>query len=235
MYVERRARAGAAAALWSTPGSGSGIRVLPDGCMDVVWSGGALLAVGPDTRARLATEGGGARVFGIRFDPGTGPAALGVPAAELRDLQVPLDDLWSARAARELAERLAAAADPAAVLDRAFAGADGRIPAADPVVSAVLAGVRAAGGTSVAAVADEVGLSERQVRRRCEAAFGYGMKTLERILRMGRALDGVRAGLPLAEVAAAVGYADQPHLNREVKALAGTVPTAFAPQPALVG
>ncbi len=38
---------------------------------------------------------------------------------------------------------------------------------------------------------------------------------------MNRALDSARAGRPYAEVAAETGYADQAHLAREVKALAG--------------
>jgi AraC-like DNA-binding protein len=52
-------------------------------------------------------------------------------------------------------------------------------------------------------------------------AFGYGAKTLARILRMSRALDLARQGVPPAVVAADTGYADQSHLSREVRALAG--------------
>jgi AraC-like DNA-binding protein len=36
-----------------------------------------------------------------------------------------------------------------------------------------------------------------------------------------RALHLARSGTPLATVAAVSGYADQPHLSREVRALAG--------------
>ena len=71
------------------------------------------------------------------------------------------------------------------------------------------------------AVAAETGLGERQLRRRCEAAFGYGPKTLARVLRLQRALALARAGTPFAAVAADAGYADQPHLSREVRALTG--------------
>jgi AraC-like DNA-binding protein len=53
------------------------------------------------------------------------------------------------------------------------------------------------------------------------AAFGYGPKTLARVLRMRRALRLARGGVSLAEVAARCGYADQAHLAREVKDLAG--------------
>ena len=44
---------------------------------------------------------------------------------------------------------------------------------------------------------------------------------------MGRALDLARSGRTLVEVAAAVGYADQAHLTRDVRALTGVSPSAL--------
>ncbi|NGO71435.1 helix-turn-helix transcriptional regulator, partial [Streptomyces boncukensis] len=77
-------------------------------------------------------------------------------------------------------------------------------------------------GCSVREVAREVGLSERQLHRRCLHAFGYGAKTLDRVLRMRRALALAEGGTPLSETAVRAGYADQAHLAREVRSLAGT-------------
>ena len=74
-------------------------------------------------------------------------------------------------------------------------------------------------GDDVTAIAAAVGLSTRQLHRRCRDAFGYGAKTLSRILRMTRALDMARAGTTFAAAAAQAGYADQAHLSREVKDL----------------
>nr|WP_230416296.1 helix-turn-helix domain-containing protein [Micromonospora tarapacensis] len=59
--------------------------------------------------------------------------------------------------------------------------------------------------------------------------FGYGPKTLARILRMRRALALARTGVPLAEVAARTGYADQAHLTRDTRALTGLPPTSLLP------
>ncbi len=42
-----------------------------------------------------------------------------------------------------------------------------------------------ASGPAVPAMADAIGLSERQLHRRCLSAFGYGPSTLRRILRRG--------------------------------------------------
>ncbi|MBO0829033.1 MAG: helix-turn-helix domain-containing protein, partial [Streptosporangiales bacterium] len=59
------------------------------------------------------------------------------------------------------------------------------------------------------------------LHRRSLTVFGYGPKTLTRILRMTRAVDLARTGTPFATVAAATGYADQAHLARDVRSLTG--------------
>ena len=109
---------------------------------------------------------------------------------------------------------MAAAPDPGMTLARLV---DAGRP--DPWVAATVDGLRR--GRPVAAVAAELSLSERQLHRRSIDAFGYGPKTLARILRLDRALTLVRAGTAAAEAAATAGYADQPHMAREVRALSG--------------
>ncbi len=227
MYRERASRVPDAVLWWSTsPGSAAGERrVLPDGCMDVIWADGALLVAGPDTAAHVVTDRPGARYVGLRFGPGTGPMVFGVPAHELRDQRVPLADLWPGAEARRLAERAGEAADVlarlGAVLEeeaaRRLGTAPRRVDAA--LVGAVVEGVRA--GLPVARIAADAGVGERRLHRRCLDAFGYGPRTLGRILRMNRAVDLARGGTPPAVVAAVTGYADQAHLSREVRSLTG--------------
>lgn len=206
-------------------------RILPDGCMDIVWLGDRLVAAGPDTTAHLVSDTPGGVYAGLRFAPGRGSAVLGVPAAELRDTRVPLDRLWPEPLVRRITEQVAAAADPARALEASVAGLPLRGDSVDPVAAEVLARLRteapASPGRRVREMAAAVGLSERQLRRRCLAAFGYGPKTLDRVLRLNRALDLARAGTPLAETAARTGYADQAHLTREVRALTGMTPGAL--------
>ncbi len=224
MYSEWRL-AGGGGTVWVRQDGGGRYRVVPDGCMDVIWHDGALLVAGPDTVAHVSEDPAGSSYVGVRFDPGVGPLVLGAPACEVRDRRVPLDALWPAAPAGRLARR--ADADPAAVLAAwavrrlGSAGSAGALPGA---VAAALGR-----GRPVAEVAARAGLGERQLRRRCEAAFGYGPKTLARVLRFQRALALARAGTGFAEAAVLAGYADQPHLAREVKALSGV------PLSALVG
>ncbi|EIV96021.1 helix-turn-helix domain-containing protein [Frankia sp. QA3] len=201
-------------------------RILPDGCIDIIWSSdGRLIVAGPDTVAKLACWAPGVRHLGLRFAPGRGPARLGVPAAELRDRRPELADLWGAGPARRLAERLADAGDPALVLEASVAARPHHPGLGDPLVPAIIAGIRA--GSPVADVARGAALSERQLLRRCRQTFGYGPKTLARILRLQEALRSARTGRRLAAVAADAGYADQAHLAREVRALTGVALTSL--------
>ncbi|MER7464177.1 helix-turn-helix domain-containing protein [Streptomyces sp. NPDC097981] len=221
------------AVVWRHDGAPGG-PVLPDGCMDLLWIGGRLLVAGPDTGPHSAGEVPGGVFAGLRFAPGTAPALLGVPAHELRDRRVELADLWPGPQVRGLAERMAAYEDPGAGLERLARARAARSAPSDPLAARVAAGLRA--GESVAAVAAAVGLGARQLHRRSLDAFGYGPRTLGRVLRLQRALALARRGLAQAEVAYRAGYADQAHFAREVRALAGTTPgayaAAYAPSPA---
>ncbi|MFE6281594.1 helix-turn-helix domain-containing protein [Streptomyces sp. NPDC057877] len=218
MYAERRSRLPGAVVWTNTPSASGTGRVLPDGCMDLLWHEGTLLVAGPDTRAHL-TGGGPTRWTGVRFHPGTAPAYLGVPAHALRDQRVPLTDLWSRARVGRLAARVDAAADQATALEEVALRVAAEAPPADPVIPRIVASL--AEDRPVAATADELGLSTRQLHRRSLAAFGYGPKTLARILRLHRALSLARAGTPFAETATRAGYADQAHLSRDVRELTG--------------
>jgi transcriptional regulator GlxA family with amidase domain len=84
----------------------------------------------------------------------------------------------------------------------------------------------------VAALARDLGLSERQLHRRCTAAVGYGPKTLDRVMRFRRflALAARQPQIGLADLAAAAGYADQAHLTRECGRLGGVAPSLLVPR-----
>jgi hypothetical protein len=225
--------AGAVACVWSTPGGAAGPdldRVLPDGCIDVVVvAGGEPFVAGPDTTWTPADPAAGA-VAGVRFAPGRAPAVIGVPASELRDRQASLGDLWGPSAVAALVDAVGAAGDDRFAWERALEtavatavadpDADSRV---DPLVDGV---VRTVGTRPVAGLAEHLGVGERRLRRRSVAAFGYGPKTLERILRFRRFL--ALADLPrpggLAALAVEAGYADQAHLTRECVRLSGLTP-----------
>ena len=213
MYSERAAALPQVVAWRSlAPPGGGSTRILPDGCLDLIWSDGSVFVAGPDTVGEVSWAPAGSRCAALRFAAGTGPGVLGVPADELLDRQVPLEDLWPAAEVRRLAE----ASDPMAALE---AVAMRRFQEPERAMVAVAEGARA--GRPVSAIADSCGLSPRHLHRLCKTAFGYGPKTLSRIMRLQRAVGLARRGVPFAEVSFVAGYADQAHLSREVKALAG--------------
>lgn len=231
MYQEQPSRlAGVVRWQRTVPLDGAPARVLPDGCTDLIASAGDLLVAGPDTTAHLAAAPAGTRYVGLRFPPGLGPAIFGVGASELRDQRVPLAALWPEASVRRLVEQLDAGGDVAATLETwargRLRGGGERTPTRR-LSTAVVERLRT--GEPVARTASALGLGERRLHRHCLVAFGYGPKTLARVLRMNDALALARRGVPFATVAANAGYADQAHLAREVRALAGV------PLRALVG
>ncbi|GGS48557.1 helix-turn-helix domain-containing protein [Actinokineospora fastidiosa] len=222
-YRELRVDVPGVACLWSVDVDGPGGRVVPDGCTDLMWHAAAdrLFVAGPDTTAHTTTLPPG-RLVGVRYLPGA--AGFGVPADALRDGRPDLADVWTRQAAEALTERLRGATAEEAQRILLLAA-----PAApDPLA----ARVRLLAETGrVRDIADAVGYGERQLRRRCLAAFGYGPKTLHRVLRFQRALRLARAGLRFTDVAARAGYADQAHLARDVRDLAQAPLTALVHAP----
>jgi AraC-like DNA-binding protein len=214
------------AALWTRTAVGGDYRILPDGCMDLLITDDNLIVAGPDSHAWTGNAADrGTRYVGLRFAPGDAPDFLGVPARELLNDRVPLADLWSPARSRRLLDRVRSAPDQARALDEAVASLAEEPP--DRLIRQVLRSIRAGvlrGGAGVWGLAGSVGLSERQLHRRCLTAFGYGPKMLDRVLRMNVALDQARTGLALADVAIQTGYADQAHFTRDVKALTGLPP-----------
>jgi AraC-like DNA-binding protein len=204
--------------LWQRTTQGR-TRILPDGCLDLVWDGREVFVAGPDTAARWHDCAPGSGYVALRFHFGIGPAVLRVPADELRDRSVRLDELLPPRLAGHLAEQMPD--HPVEVLTgwlmRSVAD-----QAVDPLGRRVHA--MATASIPVAHMADRLGMSVRQLHRRCVPIFGYGPRRLARILRLRRALDIAWAGVPLAEVAARCGYADQAHLCRDALALGGGTP-----------
>lgn len=208
------------------PATATSVRVLPDAAIDVVVGGGRIRVAGPDTAAVVERFPAGGSVVGFQVRPGAAAALLGVPASALRDERVDLEDLWGP-AARALADAVDDDAGPAAVagaVERHLAERAATAPDGDPLAEPLLD--RLAGGGPTGELADELGLGERQLRRRSGAAFGYGPKVLSRVLRFSAAVERLRAapGVPLADLAVEAGYADQAHLTHETRDLSGLTP-----------
>jgi len=206
--------------------------VFPDGRMDVVALGDEVLVAGPASRSTTLPLVPGTLTVGVRFRAGAAPALIGTSAADLRDRDVAPGDVWG-RPGAEMADRVVEASgweERLGVMVDHLTGRLGRSRELDPV-GVGIAGVLAEGpGRPLPQLAEDVGLSERQLRRRVEDAVGYPPRVLARILRFQRFLRAARAaglGRDLARLAAEAGYADQAHLTRESRRLGGLPPAAL--------
>ena len=211
------------------------VSVLPDGCIDVVWvAGRSPVAVGPATRAQRPKIPPGSALVGARFAPGMAGAILGAPAHELLDADVPLIDLWGHGRVRTSGrfDGTGALEDGVAEVEALLRDRlEQQAGSGDELVCAAAAWLARRTDGHLDGLAELTGLGERQLRRRFEAAIGYGPKTFQRIMRFRRWLELAESAPPtarkLADLAAEAGYADQAHLTREVTRLAGEPPSAL--------
>jgi AraC-like DNA-binding protein len=213
------------------------IRVVPDGCVDLLWVNGQLRIAGPDREAQVEVVHAGSAVVGLRFQPGAVEHWLSAPSDAFVDQRVPLEELWGSEA-RRLTDELAQAESPndvAVRLQAALARRAAALGNPDPWAREVLRRVQnhvTANGDLTRELCAGLGVSQRTLLRRTRAAFGYGPKFLHRVLRFQHLLGLLQAAdpPPLASLALGAGYADQAHLSREAIGLSGLTPTALLRQ-----
>jgi AraC-like DNA-binding protein len=195
-------------------------------------SGLDIHALGGRQRVHRKLLRGGQRVAGARLRLGTTEAVLGVPASALTGRLVALEELWSAAGTRRLCNRLADARDTveaAAILESAIAERLALTSSQATGTRLVLAAADRLTSANVNAVADELGVSERHLRRLFRETTGVGPKTFAKLARFRHAVRAARAEnhASWATIAAAAGYYDQAHLISEFRTIAGVTPQAL--------
>jgi AraC-like DNA-binding protein len=233
--------------LWvgiTSPARAERTLVLPDACADLIWAqGDAAFLAGPDTGPAPVIQPPGAVIVGARFRPGAGGTVLGLPLAEIANRRIAVDQIPAVRG------RMPPPDLPPGQALTALTGLVASLASDRPADAVVTGAVRqlACPGTRAEDVARTLDLSERQFRRRCQAAVGYGPGTLQRIIRFRRFVSAIDAGAAsaggsagggaregggltggLADAAVAAGYSDQPHLTRECVRLSGLTPAVLA-------
>ena len=225
------------------PSSPSVHRVLPDGCIDVVlgFSGQAdepesAMAVGTMTRALVLEPGASPECFvGVRFRPGKAAAFLSVPANELTDLRVPLDELWlDAAQVRDALAVSAGSMERVRALGRVLAArvSPSVVSTQYDVDEAIRRIVDAGGSLGITRLAPALGVTRQHLARRFSQLVGVSPKTFARVVRLGRVIERARAvpaneAINWSALALEVGYYDQAHLVDEFRELTGVTPTAW--------
>ncbi|MFI6635614.1 helix-turn-helix domain-containing protein [Nonomuraea fuscirosea] len=187
------------------------------------------------------TQRGGTRGVWLTLSPPAAAMLLGVPASALSGQLAELADVAPAMA--DLPERLAdcrswprrrALVEEAllAGLDRHESDTGGRkLPATLAALS---------GTARVQEAARLLGCSRRHLSGTVRCALGVTPKEYQRLLRFeavrGQLVAAARDGTAgLAAVAAAAGFADQAHLTREWRAMAGCTPAEWLRTEGLTG
>jgi AraC-like DNA-binding protein len=194
------------------------------------------VVVGPHTRRidDLVLQGT-IRVFTIHFQPWGFHRVFGVAMRELADRALAAEDVLGS-GVHLLHEQLHGAPDDGARVAAAEAFLRrwlSAAPAHHPVARAAAHIVAAHGACDVAAVARRVHMGTRQLERRFLEEVGVSPKMLGRLARLQHALR-LRRAHPEASwsrIAAEAGYADQAHMGKDFRALAGEAPSRFVEDP----
>ncbi len=220
-----------------SPDHSGPVAVVPDGCVDLLWRDDRFTVVGPDITAATPELGPGSIVLGIRFRPGSAAKWLRQHLTEIVGREVPMAEFWGSTADR-IADSVGAASstgDKLRVLQELLAAEAPRVEHPRLEATMIFEFLKAdtsADGLQIKTLRERLGVSERTLRRQCHELFGYGPKTLDRILRLQRfqALARTDADEGLALLALRAGYADQAHLTREVQSLCGMTAGEFVRQ-----
>ncbi|MFO1251590.1 MAG: AraC family transcriptional regulator [Inhella sp.] len=215
--------------------------VLPDGCPEWVFQlaspyaqlqpdgswlpQGQRLLVGQQLQPVALRPLGPVRCLGVHFEPAGLAAWMG---GDLRRFTGRIEDLdWALGLdLRGLSQTLAAMPQPQALeaLQDWLETLPRRPP--DPRLTQAVQALSGRPLAELPALAAELGWSERQLRRRFEAAVGLGPKRFQRLVRFQRVFAQAREHEAQAWVEAALdgGYCDQAHFSREVRTFCGASP-----------
>jgi AraC-like DNA-binding protein len=241
----------AAEALWThatPPGRGTAHRVVPDPAVSLCFmgvrdaSGGMdsarLFLIGPVAHARMFEPEEGHHMTAVRIKLEWCRTLLGVAPYEHEDA-VNAYALAHSRLAKPLEDRLARTRTPAdglrilveflrqRVIDAEATRRLSQVPA-PPLVPLAMGMLRTRSAhLQFDALSSHLGVSDRHLRRMIQAETGITPRRFWRVQRFHallRAADRVAAPA-WAALAAQYGYADQPHLIRELHELAGVTPS----------
>jgi AraC-like DNA-binding protein len=223
-------------------------QVTPDGGVSLAWSRreGPLL-IGPHLAPFHPSLRRGDHLWGLRFWPGAAAPVLRVEPATLRDCIVPAEEGVPGRIVEALAEGMDHVTRPqhepeppasreaealamlAGVAGAAIAAPDALAPDG-LIMHAVFRQLRADGREPIQGIAERLGLSTRQLRRRHRAAVGLAPSELARIRRerASTARGLVEPAAAWIDVAAERGWSDHGLLVREYERLLDLPPDHLA-------
>lgn len=207
-----------------------GERLVPDGCVDVLWAGSDHLWIcGPERRAWRSSRPEGTEAVGVRLRPGAARHLLKTDVHHVVDRRLRVAEVRSPAHERMLLDRLEGSDDPLHVLVAEVRRWRDRSEPPSAQDEAIVRAATARRPLGVGALAEGLGVTPRHLHRRSLRLFGYSYSVLVRLLRFQRFLHQarLRPGTGMAAAAAVAGYADQAHLVRECRSITGLAPGAL--------
>jgi len=205
--------------------------VLPDGCVDIVYSpsvASGLQLVGTMTTARRFAISAGDVQFGVRFRPAMSRSFLPLPGFDTLDQLIALSDIWGVRGSR-LNQQISEAQSVRQCIDLI----EERLanPRDITVVQRICTSIVEQGGqVRIDDVAFRAGFSTRQLRRLFLEQVGLSPKNFCRIIRFRSSVSRLsqRGRADSAQTALDCGYYDQAHFINEFRQFSGYTPGEFA-------
>ena len=188
---------------------------------------------GLDDGCALVEHDGELRGVQVDLTPLAARMIFRVPMHELARRAVPLVDIFG-REAQRLEERLLEARTWSERFDVIEAALGARLAAAEPPPPDIEWAWRrvtsADGRIRIGDLAAELGCTRKHLAARFREHVGLPPKLIARLLRFGHAADLMVSSpqATIAEVAAASGYYDQVHLDRNLYNLAATTLSTYA-------
>ena len=199
---------------------------------------GRLLLAGQSQRAVRLSPSGSSLMVGARLCYDGASALFDIPQHELTDRIVDLEAIDS-RLARRLADHVAARAwnehdsgrheELAFTLDAALSARAHRTNGTSLAGHAASFAHTHRGLIRVEALAEHVGVTERQLQRLFLRDIGLSPKQFLRTIRFQEVLRALQAGTPTrwADLALRFGFYDQAHFIRDFKAFTGESPSQW--------
>jgi AraC-like DNA-binding protein len=189
-------------------------------------------ALGMQQTVRRKLIRSGQRAVTARLRLGASKAVLGVPASAIAGRVLTLGELWNGAAVRRFLDRLIGVSDATeavAIMEHAIADRLAIAAVRDAPTPLALTAAERLVSANVSAVAADLGVSERHLRRVFRDTVGMSPKEFGRLARFHRALRAARedSRLNWATIAAETGYYDQAHLIEEFRTIAGVTPRAL--------
>ncbi|MDF2178096.1 helix-turn-helix domain-containing protein [Aliiglaciecola sp. CAU 1673] len=204
--------------------------IIPDGCIDLVLcttSQEQTFCFGTSSRFLTVPISPNVRYLGIRFAPGQARHFINTPAHLLTDNHMELFGALKQRLSPVFAQPDAAQA--LALLEEICLNWLQRNPPQAMRLDQIIKGLSQYSALPLAVFCEQMGIGQRQLQRLCKEWIGLSPKQYQRIARANQALHFLQKGedTPLAQIALASGYADQSHMQREVKWCFGQTPLSL--------